>query len=116
MELANPAQKVVNLGALRVSEIIKKEVTVINRSLIPLTLSMILVTSSHQLQEDSSVLSVDVMDGKTLQPKNEVTLKARNGAGKVMVTFAPKTRIAHFQEEVISCNERRKVLIVGTCC
>ena len=68
----------------------------INRSLIPLALSVSLVTSSHQLQE----VCADVVDGKTLQPKSEITLKAKNGTGKVMVTFAPKTRIAHFQEEV----------------
>ena len=74
----------------------------INRSLIPLALSVSLVTSSHQLQEDSTVLCADVVDGKTLQPKSEITLKAKNGTGKVMVTFAPKTRIAHFQEEVSS--------------
>ena len=89
-----------NLGALRVSESIKREVAVVNRSAIPLTLSVSLVTSSHQLQEDSSVLTVDTVDSKTLLPKNEITLKARNGAGKVLVSFTPTVRIAHFQEEV----------------
>ena len=100
MELADPTQKTLNVGALRVSNTIKKEVVLINRSPIPLTLSVSLVTTSHQLQEDSTVLCVDTVDGKTLQPNSELTLKAKNGAGKVMVTFAPKARIAHFQEEV----------------
>ena len=89
-----------NLGALRVSESVKREVTIVNRSAIPLTLSVSLVTTSHQLQEDSSVLTVDTVDSKTLLPKNEITLKARNGAGKVLVSFTPTVRIAHFQEEV----------------
>lgn len=110
VELADPAQKRLNLGALRISDIEKREVVLINRSPIPLTLSVSLVTSSHQLQEDSTVLTVDTVDSKTLQPKNEITLKAKNGAGKVVVKFAPKTRISHFQEEVRFCTERNQSL------
>ena len=84
-----------NLGALRVSEKVEKQVTIVNSSLIPLTLSLSLLPhgmSSHQLQEDGDVLSVE--------PADEVTLKPKNGTAKVTVKFAPKARIPHFQEEV----------------
>ena len=117
VELADPAQRIVKLGALRVikkstesnsnkstekdsDESIKKEVVVVNRSPIPLTFSVSLVTSSHQFQEDSSLLTVDTVDWKTKKPKSELTLKAKNGVGKVLVKFKPIIRISHFQEEV----------------
>ena len=84
-----------NLGALRVSEKVEKQVTIVNSSLISLTLSLSLLPhgmSSHQLQEDGDVLSVE--------PADEVTLRPKNGTAKVTVKFAPKARIPHFQEEV----------------
>ena len=97
MELANPAQKVVHLGALRVTEKEKakevhKQVTIVNRSQIPITLSVSLSITSHQLQEESGVL--------TVEPADDMTLRAKNGTGLVTVKFAPKSRIAPFQEEV----------------
>lgn len=69
--------------------------TIINRSLIPLTLAVSLFhssTGSQQLQEDSGGLSVE--------PSEEMTLKAKNGIGEVTVNFYPKARVPHFQEEV----------------
>ena len=65
-----------------------------NRSLIPITLAVSLEpsTTTHQLQEQSGVLSVG--------PVDEMTLKAKGGTGDVTVTFSPEARIPRFQEEV----------------
>ena len=95
VELADPTQKVLNLGALRKGEKVEKQVVIVNRSLIPVTLGVSLLpgsTTSHQLQDDGGALSVE--------PTDDVTLKAKSGTGRVTVKFAPKARISHFQEEV----------------
>ena len=89
------------------SEKVQKQVTIVNSSPIPLSLSLSLLPhgmTSHQLQEDGDILSVE--------PTDEVTLKPKNGTAKVTVKFAPKARIPHFQEEVIThtCREDAKYM------
>ena len=94
IELADPTQKILDLGTLKVGdEQAKKSVSLINRSSIPVTFAVSLVasTSSPQLQ-NTDILQVT--------PSKEMTLEGRGGRGKVVVTFEPKTRIPRFQEEV----------------
>lgn len=85
VEVANPAQKVVNFGAVKIGSKNTKLVKVINRSLTSITF-----TVSILQQED--MLSI--------APTNEITLKANGGTHTIEVTFTPTMRVPSFSEEV----------------
>ena len=93
IELANPAQKMVNFGALRVADTVTKTVKLINHSPTPLSFMLSLLPSSSipALQEDGVLV---------VSPSSEVTLKPHSGSCNVCVTFSPKSRVPHFSEEV----------------
>ena len=91
IEVANPRQKIVNFGALRVGQTIKKVVPIVNNSPAPLTFHLA-VTPSEPLLQNPGVL--------TVMPSGEITLPAKGGTRKVEVSFAPKNRIPQFTEEV----------------
>ena len=94
IEVANPAQKVVNFGALRIHNTVTKSVKLVNHSPIPLTFTLsILPSSSTPALQDEDILSVT--------PSGEVTLKANGGCCSVNATFSPKSRVPHFSEEVL---------------
>lgn len=76
--LANPAQKVVDLGVLRVCDKpevredekqVEMKVPVVNQSPIPITLSVSLSPISSQLQDDKDRLTVEILDEKELKSK-----------------------------------------------
>lgn len=93
IELANPAHKVVNFGALRIGEVVKKELKLANHSPIPLSFRLSLLPSSsvHALQQEG-VLCVS--------PTEEITVDANGGMSTVSITFSPNTRVPQFSEEV----------------
>ena len=108
IELVNPAQKVVNFGALRINDMITKTVKLINHSPTALTFTLSLLPSSciPALHEDG-VLAVS--------PSGEVTLKGSSGVCNVSAIFSPKSRIPHFTEEVtLECLGTSQPLFVVT--
>ena len=89
--MSNPANKKVNLGALRIGQTSQKSIQLINRSPAPITFTVAITPSTVQLQQEG-VISV--------LPTNEITLRANGGTGTVEVFFRPKVRIPQFTEEV----------------
>ena len=94
MELANPARKVYNLGALRVGETASKRVKLVNRSALPVTFTVSIVPSAPvPALQQHGVLSVKAdKDEIILMPNKETTVE---------VAFSPKARIPQFIEEVM---------------
>lgn len=91
IEVANPKQKMVNFGALRVGETVKKVIPIINNS--PASISFNLtITPSNLALQDLSVLS--------WSPSNNILLAPKGGTANVEVVFSPKCRIPQFTEEV----------------
>lgn len=89
--MANPADKKVSVGALRIGQTSHKIVKLINRSPAPISFTVAVTPSTVQLQQ-ANVISI--------QPTNEITLRANGGTGNVEISFSPKVRIPQFTEEV----------------
>ena len=92
VEVANPKDKVVNLGALRVGQVVRRSIPVANNSPAPLSFNVVITPLSSVLQQLPHVL--------TLAPTQEIHLKAKGGSRNLDVVFAPKCRIPQFTEEV----------------
>ncbi|XP_078720178.1 hydrocephalus-inducing protein homolog isoform X2 [Lampetra fluviatilis] len=109
IEVANPKWKVVNLGALRVGQTIKKTVPLVNNSRAPLTFSLALQSSQPALQDPKVLI---------LSPSGEVTLRPRDGTCAVEVSFSPCARVPAFTAEVCveSAGVRRPVFLLKGCC
>jgi len=91
VEVANPANKKVNLGALRIGQTCQKSIQLVNRSPATITFTVAITPTTIQLQQDG-VISVS--------PTKDITLRANGGTGTVDVLFKPKGRIPQFTEEV----------------
>lgn len=93
VEVANPAQKMVNFGAVSTGSKTTKLVKVINHSLtsITFTVSMALSSAVQALQQDEML---------TIAPTSEITLKANGGTHSIEVLFKPTVRVPSFSEEV----------------
>ena len=111
IELANPTQKMVNFGALRVGDTVTRTVKLVNHSPTPLNFMLsLLPSSSIPALQDEDVLAVS--------PSSEVSLKANGGSCNVSVAFSPKFRVPHFSEEVtLECLGMSQPLFVvsGSC-
>ena len=108
IELANPAQKIVNFGALRINDVVTKTVKLVNHSPTPLTFMLSLLPSS-------SIPALQEEDVLAVTPSGEVTLKANNGSCSVNAVFSPKSRVPHFSEEVtLECLGMSQPLFVVT--
>ena len=117
IELANPAQKIVNFGTLHIGERgtgekgaarCSRSVKLVNRSLTPLSPSLSIVPSSSvpALQQDGVL---------TIEPSGEIPLKANGGMSKVIVSFKPTCRVPQFTEEVtLECQGSSQLLFVVT--
>ena len=108
IELANPSQKIINFGALRINDTVTKTVKLVNYSPTPLTfmLSLLPSSSTPALQEEG-VLSVT--------PSGEITLKTNKGSCNINAIFSPKSRVPHFSEEVtLECLGTSQPLFVVT--
>ena len=92
VEVANPKDRLVNFGALRVGESIKRTVPVINNSPAPLSFTVVITPLSSILQQLPNVLS--------LAPTKEIYLKPKGGTCNLDLVFTPKCRIPQFTEEV----------------
>ena len=91
MEVANPSDKKVNFGALRVGQTNQRNLKLVNRSPAPITFTLAITPAVVALQQ-ANIL--------TINPSTEITLRANGGSCGVELTFKPKTRIPHFTEEV----------------
>ena len=116
LELANPAQKIVNFGALQISSdqervSSSKTVKLVNRSPTALSLSLSIVPSSSvpALQKDGTL---------SVEPSGEISLKANSGSCDITITFNPKCRVPQFSEEVtMEClGLSQPLLVVTGCC
>ncbi|XP_033625714.1 hydrocephalus-inducing protein homolog [Asterias rubens] len=110
VEVANPKDRLVNFGALRVGESIKRTVPVINNSPAPLSFTVVITPLSSILQQLPNVLS--------LAPTKEIYLKPKGGTCNLDLVFTPKCRIPQFTEEVmLECAGLSQPLFVvaGSC-
>ncbi|KAK6174452.1 hypothetical protein SNE40_017727 [Patella caerulea] len=92
IEVADPKQKMVNLGARVVGDVVKKYIPIVNNSPAPITFNLALTPISQSLQSG---------DMLTIAPTHSVTLAPRGGTCRVEVAFKPKKRIGQFTEEVM---------------
>ncbi|XP_068693384.1 hydrocephalus-inducing protein homolog [Montipora foliosa] len=92
VEVANPLDRKVNFGALRVGQTSQRSLKLVNRSPAPITFTLAITPSVVALQQ-ANIL--------TINPSTEITLRANGGSCGVELTFKPKTRIPHFTEEVM---------------
>ncbi|KAG2469946.1 HYDIN protein, partial [Polypterus senegalus] len=90
VEVEDAKHKIVNLGALRTGETVKKVIPVVNKSLAPVNFVLAL---TQQTLLDSKVLCVN--------PSGNITLKPLGGRCLVEIIFAPKRRMATFMDEVM---------------
>ncbi|XP_077982980.1 hydrocephalus-inducing protein homolog isoform X2 [Glandiceps talaboti] len=93
VEVANPKDKTVNFGALRVGQTVRRVIPLVNNSPCPITFNIVITPTSQELQQLPSVLM--------LSNTNHITLKPRGGTHNLEVIFSPKCRIPKFTEEVI---------------
>uniref|UniRef100_H3AN97 Abnormal spindle-like microcephaly-associated protein ASH domain-containing protein n=1 Tax=Latimeria chalumnae TaxID=7897 RepID=H3AN97_LATCH len=109
VEVANPENRTVSFGALRIRQIVKKVVPVVNHSLAPLTFSLA-ITSNVPALQDPKVLN--------LLPSGEITLQPNGGTCNVEVIFSPKCRMIQFAEEVmLDCaGMSRPLFLLTGCC
>lgn len=98
IELANPAQKQVKFGALRVGEKVKKNLKLINQSPIPLSFRLSLLPSSNT----PALLEEGVL---CVSPTEEISVGGNGGETTVNIEFNPTTRVPQFTEEVIQSRD-----------
>jgi hypothetical protein len=91
VEVAEPRQKVVKFGALRIGQTVKKIIPIVNNSGAPMTFRVTMQPTSSALQESGVV---------RLLPTEPITLQQKGGMAKVEVILSPKSRIPQFSEEV----------------
>ncbi|KAM6946364.1 hydrocephalus-inducing protein homolog [Aplochiton taeniatus] len=109
VELLDPGQRQVNLGALLVGQRVKKVVPLVNNSPSALTISLLLNTNEQNLM-DARVL--------TFSPAGEVTLKPSGGRCSVELAFSPRQRMAPFAAELQAecCGVLRPLVALTGCC
>ena len=96
VEVADPKDKIVNLGARLVNDVVKKYIPIINNSPSAITFSLALTPTAPALQKASSFASQVL----SITPTNSITLEPKGGTCKVALTFSPGCRIPQFTEEV----------------
>ncbi|KAM8946018.1 LOW QUALITY PROTEIN: hydrocephalus-inducing protein homolog [Pelodytes ibericus] len=92
VEVADPRHKVMSFGAVRIGQMMRRSISVVNHSVLPVTCTFILSPSAPALQ-DPKILS--------LLPSSEVAIPAHGGVCKLDVQFRPQARIPPFAEEVM---------------
>ncbi|KAM8861524.1 hydrocephalus-inducing protein homolog isoform 3-T3 [Synchiropus picturatus] len=88
LEVEEPKQKMIKLGAM-IGQSVKKKAVLCNHSLLDLPLSLVLVSSSK----------VDLKD-LSCSPMGDVTLKARGGTCNIDVSFLPRQHVPTFTAEL----------------
>ena len=89
MDVVAPKRKIVNFGALQIGETCTRTVSLINRSLAPVSF---LLVAAPNASLPSGILSIN--------PAMEITMKPKGAQLDVQVRFAPNTRVPYFSEEV----------------
>ncbi|XP_071959113.1 hydrocephalus-inducing protein homolog isoform X2 [Antedon mediterranea] len=110
VEVANPKDKNLNLGALRIGKAVKKTIPIVNKSPAPITFNVVITPFSQALQQLPNVLM--------LAPSHSITLKPKGGTYDLEMLFTPKCRIPQFTEEVmLECEGLSQPLFVvnGSC-
>lgn len=110
VEVANPSQKTVNLGALRIGERVTKSVKLVNRSPVEVQFSVNILPSLSDLMMQDNAL--------TVSPSSVITLPPNGGTYTVQVVFAPTARVQQFSEEVIleASGIAQPLFMVSGCC
>ena len=90
--VALPKKKNVSFGALQVGETSTKTVSLVNKSLAPVTF---LLVAAPNATLPSGVLSIN--------PAMEITMKPKSSQLDVQVRFTPTSRVPYFSEEVSYC-------------
>jgi len=89
VEVENPSDRKLNIGAISINEKMKRSVRIVNRSLAHIEFSVTVTPFAANLQNVLSIL-----------PNTLIQLKPKASCD-VMVMFQPKARIAKFTEEII---------------
>ncbi|UJR14639.1 hypothetical protein I4U23_001632 [Adineta vaga] len=92
VELAEPKNKIVNLGALQAGKSVTREVCLVNRSRAPVANCHITLMSSDS-GAPRDILSV--------QPTTPLSLKARGGTATVTIKYTPRSRLPAFVEQIL---------------
>ena len=74
VEVADPKQKVVKLGAIRVGQTVKRSIPIVNRSPAPIAFNLGFTSSTPALQEKGVI---------TYKPQSEINLAPHGGTQKV---------------------------------
>lgn len=112
IELANPSQKIVNFGALQLTDkgmaYSYKVVKLVNHSPAALSPSLSIVPSS-------SVPALQAEGVLTVEPSGEIPLRASGGSCDITIAFKPTCRVPQFSEEVtLECQGSAQPLLVVT--
>jgi len=97
--VAVPRYRTVNLGALMIGQTVRRSIPIVNRSILPVTMSVSLSPKDSDCQ-DISVLRLLTTSQMTLQPPKQQGRRKVEQVTKVTVAFSPKKRMKQFVEEV----------------
>ncbi|XP_074533739.1 hydrocephalus-inducing protein homolog [Halichoeres trimaculatus] len=89
LEVEDPKQRKLKLGSLMVGQKVKKQVVLVNRSLLDLSFILLLNTNDTLDQRDLS-----------FSPAGELSLKAKGGSCTVEIQFSPRQHIPPFSAEL----------------
>ncbi|KAF7656194.1 hypothetical protein LDENG_00045050 [Lucifuga dentata] len=89
LEVEDPRQKKVKLGSLLLGQKVKKEVSLVNRSLLDVSFTLLLNTDAPLDPKDLS-----------FSPADELSLKARGGSCNVVIQFTPQQHMPPFSAEL----------------
>jgi hydrocephalus-inducing protein len=92
IELADPKQKLFDLGTIQIGKVVRKTLQVVNRSLAPVDFSLLFEPKNEVLAKDKSVLQI-------LPAETSVSLKP-NQVLDLQFKFTSKVRIAKFVEDL----------------
>ena len=97
--MALPRYKTVHLGALMIGQTVRRSIPIVNRSILPVTMSTSLTPKDPDCQ-DISVLRLLTTSQMTLQPAKQQGRRKVEHIIKITVAFTPKKRMKQFVEEV----------------
>ncbi|XP_067327017.1 hydrocephalus-inducing protein homolog [Anolis sagrei] len=92
IDVVEPRSKVLKFGAVPPGHTAKKTATIVNHSVVFVNFQLNFVSSVPELHEEKVL---------TMSPSGEISLKPKGGTCQVEVTFAPRTRLLPFTEEVL---------------
>ncbi|XP_068943597.1 hydrocephalus-inducing protein homolog [Petaurus breviceps papuanus] len=108
ISVLDPENKIVKFGALLPGQMVKRTVSIMNNSLIPLTFNL---TSMFNLVELNNTKVV------TMTPCSNIALKPQEVC-KVEIVFSPNKRIPQFNEEIFLeyVGFLRALFLINGCC